>query len=41
MGEILFSICIGAVISATGLAMLIMLNREEKKVCKKNEDDLR
>lgn len=31
MGEIIFSICVGGCLVASGVFMLVMLGREEKK----------
>lgn len=36
MGEIIYSLSIGAFLIATGLVMNAVLRREEKRVCGKN-----
>ena len=39
MGEIIYSLCIGGFLVATGIAMNICLSREEKRECGKKQDD--
>ncbi len=37
MGEIIFSLCIGGFLAVSGIAMNLILRREERKVLKERE----
>lgn len=37
MGEIIFSLCVGGFLAVSGIAMNLILRREEKKVLKERE----
>ena len=38
MGEIIYSLAIGALLVVTGIAMNAVLRREEKRVCRENTE---
>ncbi len=38
MGEIIFSVCIGGLLAGAGVILLIVLKREEKRVCSDEGD---
>ncbi len=38
MGEIIYSLAIGALLVVTGIAMNAVLRREEKRICQENTE---